>query len=104
MSILKEYNEATDSWVPIMGGGGGSTEVEALSFEEMLELFADTDLTKFAGTEYVEYTADPNGDYVYDETIQDYRPYRSGDTGTRYSADSGYAGYEEDNVFYILIF
>ena len=98
-------------------GGGGT--VEALSNEEMMELFADTGINETAGLKYNEYTedaagiyiydedlsdyrlldqSDPDdyyveneeGDYVYDESLQEYRPYVEGDTGTRYSLRQRY--------------
>lgn len=95
LANIGKYLKATANgvmWDTPEGGGGTA---DALSNEEMMELFVDTGLNETAGLEYVEYTEDPNGDYVYDEELGEYRPYEEGDTGTRYSADTGLAGYIE---------
>lgn len=98
------YRWSGSTYIQVNSGGGGET-VNALDTEEMMELFADTGLTETAGVEYVEYTEDPNGDYVYDEELGEYRLYEEGDTGTRYSADAGPAGYveyvEDENGAYV---
>ena len=96
-NIVKIYNGT--AWVEI--GGGGT--IEALPAEEMLELFAEKELISSPGLGYYEFTADPNGDYVYDNELHEYRLAREGETG-EYSATISLVGCEENNTTYILVY